>query len=151
MDIKSIVDDVAAKAGSLAKTAVKKTGEAAEAAKLTLLLKSEQKKLDSMFTVLGKLFYEQTKGTDVRAQVVAEIMEIDEQKRIIDDLKATMIENSGKIICDSCGKEIDLEHPFCPECGNKIEPKLLQRDDEENELISETNDREDSASDSDEN
>ncbi len=137
MDIKTIAGDVAAKAGSLAKTAVKKTGEAAEAAKLTLLIKSEQKKLDSMFTVLGKLFYEQTKGTDVRAQIVAQMMEINEHKNIISDLKATMIENSGKIICDSCGKEIDLEHPFCPECGKKIEPKLLHRDYDEEELNSE--------------
>ena len=151
MDIKSIVDDVAAKAGSLAKTAVKKTGEAAEAAKLTLALKSEQKKLDSLFTVLGKLFYEQTKGTDVRAQIVAQIMEIEEQKQIIDDLKATMIENSGKIICDSCGKEIDLEHPFCPECGKKIEPKLLHRDVDENEQNAESPEIEDFTSDSNEN
>ena len=146
MDIKTIAGDVAAKAGSLAKTAVKKTGEAAEAAKLTLLIKSEQKKLDSLFTVLGKLFYEQTKGTDVRAQIVAEIMEIDEQKKIIADLKATMIENSGKIICDFCGKEIDIEHPFCPECGQKVEPKLLNRDDRETEISNEIPDNEDSDS-----
>ncbi|MBQ8248323.1 MAG: zinc ribbon domain-containing protein [Clostridia bacterium] len=125
MDIKSIIDDVTEKAGSLAKSAVKKTGEAAETAKFKFLIKSEQKKLDAMFTELGKLFYKQVKGTDVRAQAKAQIMEIDEQKRIISDLKSAIIETAGKMICDSCGKAIDLEHTFCPECGKKIEPKLF--------------------------
>ena len=150
MDIKSIVNDVTEKAGSLAKSAVKKTGEAAESAKFKFILKSEQNKLDAMFTTLGKLFYEQVKGTDVRVQAAAQIMEIDEQKQIITDLKSAIIESQGKMICGSCGKAIDLEHTFCPECGKKVEPKLIHEDGQENEseII---HDNEDTDSDSEDN
>lgn len=142
MDIKSIVNDVTEKAGSLAKSAVKKTGEAAESAKFKFLMKSEEKKLDAMFTELGKLFYKQVKGTDVRAKAAAQIMEIDEQKRIINDLKSLVIESQEKMICDSCGKAIDIENIFCPECGKKIEPKLMHNDnpEEETDEISDSDD-----------
>ncbi len=147
MDIKAIVNDVTEKAGSLAKSAVKKTGEAAESAKFRFLMKSEEKKLDAMFTELGKLFYKQVKGTDVRAKTTAQIMEIDEQKQIINDLKSAIIESQGKMICDSCGKAIDIENVFCPECGKKIEPKLMHNDDQDEET-DEISDNDDSVPDS---
>ena len=139
MDIKSMIGNVTNKAGSIAKTAVKKTGEAAESAKLAITLKSEQNKLDRLFTTLGKLFYEQAKGTDVRAQVAAQIMEIDEQKQVIDELKVIIAENNDKIICVSCGKDIDIDDAFCPVCGKKVEPKLLEREKTEESPIESTN------------
>lgn len=128
MDFKSILDNVASKVDTFAKTAAKKTGEVAESAKLAISLKSEQHKLEGMFTTLGKLFYEQAKGTDVRAQVAAQVMEIDEQKKVINDLKVTIAEASGKVICESCGKEIDVDNAFCPVCGKKQEPKIVVED-----------------------
>lgn len=123
MDIKAIVSSVASKAESLARTAVKKGGEVAEAAKLNITLKSEEKKLENMFATLGKLFYEQVKGTDVRAQVKAQVMEIDEQKLVIEELKATIAEAGGKVSCESCGKEIDIDAAYCPTCGKAQAPK----------------------------
>ena len=136
MDFKSIVDNVTAKASEIAKTAVKKTGEAAESAKNAITLKSENNKLEGLFTTLGKLFYEQTKGTDVRAQISAQIMQIDEQKLVIENLRAIMAESSGKMVCESCGKDIDIDSTFCPVCGKKIEPKFVFAEaeaEEENE------------------
>lgn len=137
MDIKSIVDTVSTKASELAKSAVKKTGEVAESAKLAISIKSEQSKLDNMFTTLGKLFYEQAKGTEVRAQVAAQILEIDEQKKVIEDLRLTAANASGRMICDSCGKEMSLDDAFCPVCGKKVEAKLLFNDEEVAEEITE--------------
>ena len=137
MDIKSIVDNVTTKATSIAKTAVKKTGEVAESAKNTITLKSENNKLEALFTTLGKLFYEQTKGTDVRAQIAAQIMQIDEQKMVIEELRTIMAESSGKMVCESCGKDIDIDSTFCPVCGKKIEPKFVfdePEDDEKSEF-----------------
>ncbi len=125
MDFKAIFDNVANKAGSLAKSAARKTGEVAEQAKLAITAKSEKGKLETMYTTLGKLFYEQVKGTDVRAQVSAQIMEIDEQKLVIEQLTTEMAENNGHILCDGCGKEISFDDAFCPTCGKKQEPKKL--------------------------
>ena len=117
MDIKSIVENAAAKADSLARAAVKKGGEAAEAVKLNISLRSEQKKLDSMYTTLGKLFYEQVKGTDVRVQVKTQIMEIDEQKLVVEELKLSVAETKGKAACIHCGNDIAIDAIFCPACG----------------------------------
>ena len=117
MDIRSIVSSAASKIDSLARIAVKKGGEAAESAKLNLTLRSEQKKLDSMFTTLGKLFYEQVKGTDVRTQIKTQIMEIDEQKLVIDELKLTIAEANGKASCIICGSDIEIDAVYCPACG----------------------------------
>ncbi len=117
MDIKSIVESVASKVDSLARTAVKKGEEAAESAKLAISLKSEQKKLDGLFATLGKLFYEQVKGTDVRAQVKAQIMEIDEQKLVIEELKLAVAESKGKASCIHCGSDIAIDAVYCPACG----------------------------------
>ena len=125
MEIKSIFDGAASTAGTFAKSAAKKAGEFAESAKLNITLKSEQRKLEGMFTTLGKLFYAQSKGTDVRAQIVAQIMEIDEQKQTIDDLRIILVESTGKVICSSCGKGIDIDSAYCPVCGKKQEPKLM--------------------------
>lgn len=136
MDIKSIVDNVTTKASEIAKTAVKKTGEAAESAKNAIALKSENNKLEELFTTLGKLFYEQTKGTDMRKQISVQIMQIDEQKLVIENLRAIMAESSGKMVCDSCGKDIDIDSAFCPICGKKIEPKFVF-DEAENAKASE--------------
>ncbi len=138
MDFKSIVDNVTTKASEIAKTAVKKTGEAAESAKNAITLKSENNKLEGLFTTLGKLFYEQTKGTDMRAQIGAQIMQIDEQKLVIENLRAVMAESSGKMVCKFCGKDIDIDSTFCPVCGKKIEPKFVFDEAENTEPNSET-------------
>lgn len=118
MDIRTIFNSAASKIDSLARIAVKKGGEAAESAKLNLTLRSEQKKLDTMFVTLGKLFYEQVKGTDVRTQVKTQIMEIDEQKLVIEALKLTIAEANGKASCKSCGNDIEIDAVYCPICGS---------------------------------
>ncbi len=123
MDFKNIVDNVANKAGTLAKSAAKKTGEVAEHTKLRIAAKVEKSKLEDMYTTLGKLFYEQVKGTDVRVQIAAQIMEIDEQKLTISNLVTEAAAAKGCMICANCGKEMDFDATFCPHCGKKPEAK----------------------------
>ena len=127
-DFKGMFNNVAAKVDSAAKTAAKKTGEVAESAKLTISLKTEQAKLEGMFTALGKLCYAQTTGEDTSADLAAKVLEIDTQKKTIADLKAVIAENAGKAYCPACGKEIDIEAAFCPACGTKQEKKKLTED-----------------------
>ena len=119
MDFKYIVNTTAGKVGTFTKAAVKKTGEAAEIAKLQVTFISEKRKLERMFSTLGKLFYEQVKGTDVRVQIAAQVMEIDEQKAVIKDLKSAIVAAKGKASCAGCGKPIDAESAYCPSCGAK--------------------------------
>ncbi len=129
MDFKNIVD----KAGTFAKSAAKKTGEVAEHAKLRFSAKVEKSKLEDMYRELGKLFYEQVKGTDVRMQISAQIMEIDEQKLVISNLITEAAAAKGHMICDVCGKEMSFDAAVCPHCGAKPEAKKpdIHGDDED--------------------
>lgn len=112
-------DDLTKNAKSFAEKAVKKTGEVAESAKLTISLKSEESKLENLFAALGKLCYEKAED----GLIAAQILEIDEQKTVIAQIKAEIAANSGKVFCQSCGKEIDADTAFCPHCGAKQEQK----------------------------
>ncbi len=117
--VKAFFADVSVKAQAAAQTAVKKTGEVAESAKQAITLKSEQQKLERLYTEMGKLYYNQENAEVLAAQV----MEIDEQKRVIDELKAQIAESKGKTVCASCGKELEENSLFCNVCGAKQEPK----------------------------
>ena len=119
MDIKNAVNTAAGKLGTFTKTAVKKTGEAAETAKLNLALISEKRKLEKMFATLGKLFYEQAKGTDVRIQIRVQVFEIDEQKSVIASLRREIIASKGKAVCAFCGKPMEMEATYCNHCGKQ--------------------------------
>ncbi|MCI8387245.1 MAG: zinc-ribbon domain-containing protein [Clostridiales bacterium] len=112
-------DDLSKNAKSFAEKAVKKTGEVAESAKLTISLKSEESKLEGLFSALGKLCYD--KADD--GLIAAQILEIDEQKTVIAQIKAEIAANSGKSYCAGCGKEISSDSAFCPHCGAKQEQK----------------------------
>ncbi len=119
MDFKYVVNTAAGKVGRFTKVAVRKTGEAAEIAKLQVAFISEKRKLEGMFSTLGKLFYEQVKGTDVRVQIAAQIMEIDEQKISVADLRSAIVAAKGRASCPGCGKPINTEAAYCPSCGEK--------------------------------
>ena len=94
------LDDITKSAKSIASKAVKKTGEVAESAKLAIALRSEESKLEGLFAALGKLTYEKADA----ALIAAEILEIDEQKNVIKQIKTEIAENSGKTFCPACGK-----------------------------------------------
>ena len=110
------LDDITKSAKSIASKAVKKTGEVAESAKLAIALRSEESKLEGLFAALGKLTYEKADA----ALIAAEILEIDEQKNVIKQIKTEIAENSGKTFCPACGKEIPDDARFCPACGKEI-------------------------------
>ncbi len=113
------LDDITKSAKSIASKAVKKTGEVAESAKLAIALRSEESKLEGLFAALGKLTYEKADP----ALIAAEILEIDEQKNVIKQIKTEIAENSGKTFCPACGKEIPDDAKFCPACGKSQEKK----------------------------
>lgn len=139
MDIKNKVNTAAGKLGKFTRTAIKKTGEAAETAKLNIALASEKRKLEKMFSTLGKLFYEQVKGTDVRVQIKAQIFEINEQKNVIASLRADIAASRGKAQCIFCGKPLDLESTYCQHCGKQQFAKAgtsAAHNDEGNESVS---------------
>lgn len=119
MDIRNAVNSAAGKVGTFTKVAIKKTGEAAETAKLKLALITEKRKLEKMFSTLGKLFYEQVKGTDLRIQIKAQMLEIDEQKAVIASIRSEIVASKGKAECAFCKKPLDMDATYCQNCGKQ--------------------------------
>ncbi len=109
---------VAGKAGSFAKNAASRTGNAAHTARLAIKYRSAKGKLENMYTTLGKLFYEQTGGIDVRKQIAAQVAKINAQKKTVEELKFLIEEARGKMTCESCGKTIGIDSLYCPVCGS---------------------------------
>lgn len=116
-----LIDNISKGAKTFAEKAVKKTGEVAESAKLAISLKSEEIKLDGLFEELGRLCY----GKAEEGLITAQILEIDEQKSVIAQIKAEIAANSGKAICENCGKDIPNEAAFCSYCGRKQGQKKM--------------------------
>ncbi|MBE6613511.1 MAG: zinc ribbon domain-containing protein [Ruminococcaceae bacterium] len=122
-NLKAFWNDLTGKAGTAAKAAAKKTGEAAETAKLAITLKTEESKLRGLYAKLGVLYYANTAGEDNADVLAAQVLEIDEQKMVIENLRAVIDERNGKMKCPNCGKIIDIESAFCNSCGAKQEQK----------------------------
>ena len=93
--LKALWGDISGKAQAAAQTAAKKTGEVAESAKLSITLKSEEQKLARLFLGLGKAYYDK----EAEDMMSAKVMEIDEQMKVIADLKVVIDEQKGKILC----------------------------------------------------
>lgn len=123
MDIKAIINNAVSSIDNMAKTAVNKTSEVATSAKHSILLKTEEAKLEELFKTLGKLFYEQAKGVDLRAQITAEVIEIDEQKLVIRELQTKISEKNKKNFCSVCGKQMRADSIYCKVCGTKQDLK----------------------------
>lgn len=119
MDIRNAVNSAAGKVGTFTKVAIKKTGEAAETAKLNFALVTEKRKLEKMFSTLGKLFYEQVKGTDLRIQIKAQMLEINEQKAVIASIRSDIVASKGKAECAFCKKPLDVDATYCHNCGKQ--------------------------------
>ncbi len=117
--IKNIAEKTVKKTGEVADLAAKKGSEVAESVKLNVSLKNEEGKLAKQFCALGKLVYDKADNETVAAQIV----EIDDQKQLIEDIKAEIAEKNGKTICQGCGAEVEADSTFCKHCGAKIEKK----------------------------
>lgn len=108
--------------GKAANSAVKKGGELAEIAKLTLQRNSVREERDRRLLTLGSLVYGARGG--------AELCEDDMEKlyQELDELAVKMEEIEDKIAklrnsktCLKCGRSVAKDYGYCPVCGAKFE------------------------------
>ena len=107
------------KISNVGQETVKKTKEIAEISKISSKIKDEEKKLDGLYTELGKKYF----SLDSRNQV-AEIQDIcssiTESIQKVDAMKKELQLLKGVRICSSCGAEQDNSVAYCSKCGAKL-------------------------------
>ena len=124
------------KISNVGQETVKKTKEIAEISKLSNKIKDEEKKIDGLYTELGKKYF-----TLYARNQVAEIQDIcsciTESLQKVDAMKKELQLLKGVRICSSCGAEQDNSVAYCSKCGAKLVEEVKAEVVEEVESIQE--------------
>ncbi len=115
------VDNLKKNLSAAADTAVKKTTEVTEAAKLTVEIKSKSEKLNAVYTEMGRTVYGDMKnGTDSREKLTSLAADADALKDTVAALKKKRAKAQGCVICPACGTKMKNTANFCSVCGEKL-------------------------------
>ena len=100
------------KISNVGQETVKKTKEIAEIGKISSKIKDEEKKLDGLYTELGKKYFslysrnQVAEIQDICSSITESIQKVDAMKKELQLLK-------GVRICSSCGAEQDNSVAYC--------------------------------------
>ncbi len=114
---------------------VQKTTELSDLAKLKYNIHSSEKKLDRIYTELGKIYFDIRKnGADRESEAATLVMQADKLIADIARLKAEGAKLKKTNVCPVCSAEVSKECTFCPVCGAKLCDDDCDDLDEFNEL-----------------
>ena len=107
----------------------KQVSDFSEELKLKSKLNNLKERKNTLYTEIGEIVYSDIKDNkDVDRTVVTE--KCDELTAVLEDISKTEMEILSyrkKRVCEGCGKKIDTEHKFCPNCG-KEQPEIKREE-----------------------
>ena len=107
--------------GKAANTAVKKGGELAEIAKLTLQKNNARQERDRRLISLGSLVYAARGGVELSETDMEKLYaELDTLTESIEKLDAKIAKLRNSKICMKCGRSVAKDYSYCPVCGEKF-------------------------------
>lgn len=114
-------DNAINKAKDVIDTASKKTGEFVNTQKQKFDVSSIENKRAKDFEILGEIYYNKIKDTEIDDSNVAELVAaVTEKNEKIKQLKEEIIAAKNKRICPSCGAAIETTSNYCSACGIKL-------------------------------
>ena len=106
---------------SATKKVIKKSSEVYEVTKLSLKISSIKDDIDDEYKKIGKIIYDNYKGSEVSSDEVEKICdEIEKLKIQVKELSEQLAEVKNVAVCPNCGAEISKESSFCAKCGEKV-------------------------------
>lgn len=107
------------KISNVGQETVKKTKEIAEISKVSSKIKDEEKKIDGLYTELGKKYFSLYSRNQV-AEIQDICAAITESLQAVEAMKKELQLLKGIRICSSCGAEQDNTVAYCSKCGAKL-------------------------------
>lgn len=136
MPIMDSLSKLAKSVGDGAKTAVKKSEDMVEVAKLNKSITSEEDRIKIAYIEMGKIIYSKYEKNEIVDEELIEFChKIDEFNKNISSLKEQIAEIKNVRICKSCGAELDPASEFCVKCGFKQEVNHIEKEETETDNI----------------
>ena len=115
------IDNVAKTVTDLAETAGKKGEELLKISKLKIKETQIKKDISLKLEKLGKMYYELCKiGEENKLVLKNLIVEIDELKAQLADVREKISEVKGTVNCPVCKATNPIDADYCAKCGEKI-------------------------------
>lgn len=115
-------NDLGKKASEATAKAVLKAQELSETTRLNSLISEEERKIDSSYYQIGKL-YVSIHGHDVEEALSGMVENIFESQQKIDVYRTQIQDLKGLQRCEKCGAEVERGVAFCTCCGTPM-PKI---------------------------
>lgn len=109
-------DELGKKISQAGQTAVQKTKEMADVAKLNSSISDEEKRIEDSYREIGKL-YDSLHGSNPEVDFAALIASIRDSEVKIAGYKQQIKDIKGVVCCEKCGAEVSQNASFCSACG----------------------------------
>lgn len=119
-------DDLSKKISKAGQTALQKTKDMADIAKLNSVISDEENNIEKIYTQIGKM-YVQAHPNDSDVEYSALIAEIHSKEEKISELRRQMQDIKGVVRCQQCGSEVPMGASFCNSCGAKINTEITNQ------------------------
>ena len=115
----SFFDNLGKKISDASRSAVEKTKDLAEIARLNSMIKENETQLDALYTELGEAFYN-SHCNDKEPEFINDIKKISALIRETDECRESVLDLKGLAKCPYCGAEFSSDETRCPECGRAV-------------------------------
>lgn len=115
----SFFDNLGKKISDASRSAVEKTKDLAEIARLNSMIKENETQLDALYTELGEAFYN-SHCNDKEPEFINDIKKISALIRETDECRESVLDLKGLAKCPYCGAEFSSDETRCPECGKAV-------------------------------
>lgn len=137
-------DKLGKKAEQTYKQTAAKTSKIAKEAKLKMTMNDHKSKIEELYEEIGKRIYQhhiQDQDVDMDMEAVVEefCIQIDELCDRIEEERKELLNLKDRKQCPNCFYEIDKEFHYCPNCGDKQEEIIQEKDLQEQEENEENN------------
>lgn len=112
----AFLDDLSKKITQAGQTAVQKTKDVTDVARLNGVVSEEEKKINNYYYQIGKL-YVAMHVSDYEADFEGMITAIRESEQKIADSRQQIQDIKGVVRCEKCGAEVSTNFDFCSSCG----------------------------------
>lgn len=113
-------DELGAKISRAGSSAVQKTQEVTEIARLNGQITNEEKKIQNLCQQIGNLYFQKYKDNP-DPDFINMVSEIFVARENIQSCRERILQIKDQVICPACGSPVTRGSAFCSECGNRLQ------------------------------